>query len=286
MRLGWRLRLWGSVRCPASCPHHHCLPACPPPPPPTHTLTPAGLLEASSPTCTTPHPTHPVTQAFQRILTEIYHIVSKKALASEEGVQVGGGLRGGRAKRRGARGSASLAPTHPPAPFPPLCASLPGPQQRHRHQGDRGGARGQEEDELLLHLSSSTARARLPALSLPAPPHAASPPLPAPSSLLTPLWTTQQQPQLTPPQPPHSTCAPRPAPSLLPCAPPSPHPPPSSPTPVWPWCVCTLRQVLGTTTHTSPHGSRGAGALSPRCPLRRPPLLLAPRPPRAGSGQV
>ena len=29
-----------------------------------------------------------VEQAFQRILTEIYHIVSKKALASEEAVQV------------------------------------------------------------------------------------------------------------------------------------------------------------------------------------------------------
>lgn len=42
-----------------------------------------------------------VEQAFQRILTEIYHIVSKKALASEDAVQVGTGA---------GRGWAGLAP--------------------------------------------------------------------------------------------------------------------------------------------------------------------------------
>lgn len=119
-----------------------------------------------------------VEQAFQRILTEIYHIVSKKALASEDGpaaVSTGGLLacwrgmpaRDGVRPQQASLGNPSLATCDRCAlalcvrctdACSPTCPGLgAGSHQRHGNQGHRGGARGQEEVHLLLQRLSSAA---------------------------------------------------------------------------------------------------------------------------------
>jgi hypothetical protein len=102
-----------------------------------------------------------VEQAFQRILTEIYHIVSKKALASEDNVAVracwlvGRGERGDDAAAGMTReaGFALLASVDHEGSLQSyacrLCVAV-GTRQRHCHQGHRGGTRGEEEDCVLL----------------------------------------------------------------------------------------------------------------------------------------
>lgn len=111
-------------------------------------------------------------QAFQRILAEIYHIVSKKALAQEgdgpaavraplacwgrgplAACRVGMAVGARAVKQRCGCGLWLQPPLHARQP---TCSSMAPPRtttagacQRHRHQGHRGGARGQEEEQLL-----------------------------------------------------------------------------------------------------------------------------------------